>query len=187
MSEPAMRLDLFANPDFDRGASRWTELAWMALQAWLFSSWLPGSGWRVRLLRVFGAEVGKGVVIKPHVTIKFPWRLTVGDHAWIGERVWIDNLDRVTVGAHACISQGAYLCTGSHDWTDRRFALITRPITVGQGAWIGARASVAPGTVLEDGAVLAMGTLGAGQLAARTVHRVDGTTRPRPVVETVPE
>lgn len=179
MAEPAQRLDLFENPDFDRGASKLKELLWMLLQAWLFSSWLPGSGWRVRLLRGFGARIGTGVVIKPHVTVKFPWKLAVGDHVWIGERVWIDNLAQVTVGDHACLSQGAYLCTGSHDWTDPRFALIARPIRLGTGSWVGARASLAPGTVLEDGAVLAMTALGRGRLAGQRIHLADGTSRPR--------
>jgi putative colanic acid biosynthesis acetyltransferase WcaF len=87
MTEPAMRLDLFQNTKFDRGASRWTEATWIAVQAFLFSSWFPGSGWLVRLLRTFGAQVGRGVVIKPHVTVKFPWRLVLGDYVWIGERV----------------------------------------------------------------------------------------------------
>ncbi|MBT51987.1 MAG: colanic acid biosynthesis acetyltransferase WcaF [Mameliella sp.] len=179
MTDPAQRLDLFENPNFDRGASKLTELVWMMVQAWLFGSWLPGSGWRVKLLRAFGARIGRGVVIKPHVTVKFPWRLTLGDHVWIGERVWIDNLAQVTLEDHACLSQGAYLCTGSHDWTDPRFALITKPITVGQGAWVGAQAILALGTVLEEGAVLAMGAAGSGRLAARTIHRADGTTAPR--------
>jgi len=179
MTNPTMRLDLFTNTTFERGAPRWKELVWMIVQAWLFGSWLPGSGWRCRLLRVFGARIGQGVVIKPSVSVKFPWRLTIGDHCWIGERVWIDNLDFVTIGAHSCVSQGAYFCTGSHDWTDLRFALITRPITVGTGCWVGARASLAPGCVLLDGAVLAMVAQGNGELAGNTIHRVDGSTKLR--------
>lgn len=178
---PLMRLDLFENPGFSRGASRWTELAWLVLSALAFSTWLPGSGWRAVLLRGFGATVGQGVVIKPHVTVKFPWRLVLGDHVWIGERVWIDNLDQVTVGAHSCLSQGAYLCTGSHDWSDPRFGLITRPITLGQGCWVGAQANLAPGTVLEDGAILAMGALGQGRLGAGQIRLADGSERVRPL------
>lgn len=186
MTEPLQRLDLYENPEFDRGASKTKELLWMLVQAWLFSSWLPGSGWRVRLLRTFGARIGRGVVIKQHVTVKFPWKLTVGNHVWIGERVWIDNLAQVTIGKHACISQGAYLCTGSHDWRDPQFTLIARPIQIGMGAWVGARASLAPGAVMEDGAVLAMTALGVGRLASQQIHRPDGTTRPRHKNEKTP-
>ena len=165
-----VRLDLFANAKFSRGASRLTELCWMAVSGLLVESWLPGSGWRRQLLRAFGARIGKGVIIKPRVRVKFPWRLTVGDHSWIGEEVWIDNLAKVTVGSHCCLSQGAYLCTGSHDWTDPRFGLITRPIELGDGCWLGAKASLAPGTQVEPGAVVAMGSVASGQLAAWTVH-----------------
>ncbi|MEB3421669.1 WcaF family extracellular polysaccharide biosynthesis acetyltransferase [Salipiger marinus] len=179
MTEPAQRLDLFKNSNFERGASKLTELIWMMVQAWFFGSWLPGSGWRVRLLRAFGATIGQGVVIKPHVTVKFPWRLKIGSHVWIGERVWIDNLAQVTLCDHACISQGAYLCTGSHDWSAQAFTLVTKPIFVGKGAWVGARSSLAPGAVLGDGAILAMGSLGRGRIPAMTVHRADGKSLER--------
>lgn len=179
MSEPAQKLDAFENRYFNRGASRLVELLWMFVQASLFGTWLPGSCWRVHLLRFFGACIGRGVVIKPHVSVKFPWRLTVGDHVWIGERVWIDNLARVTIHDHVCISQGAYLCTGSHDWSDRRFGLVTEAIEIGRGAWIGARSNLAPGTILEDGAIVAMGTLAKGRLRAMTVYLSDGSTKTR--------
>ena len=169
----AMRLDLFANPDFDRGASRLTEAAWLVLSGLLVSSWLPGSAWRRTLLRAFGAEIGMGVVIKPGVRVKFPWRLTIGDHVWIGEDVWIDNLAPVTIGAQSCISQGSYLCTGSHDWSDPRFALITRPIVIEGECWVGARACLAPGTAMEQGAVLTMGAVGRGRLGKWSVHGTD--------------
>lgn len=180
-----MRLDHFDNRDFSRGASRAKEALWMVVSGTLFGSWLPGSGWRVKLLRAFGATVGQGAVIKPHVTIKFPWRLTIGDHVWIGERAWIDNLAEVTIGSHSCISQSAYLCTGSHDWTDPEFGLITRPIQIGNGCWVGARSSLAPGTTMEDGSILAMNTLGTGRLAANTIYRDDQTTRPRKRASTI--
>lgn len=174
MIDDVQRLDLFESGQFDRGACRVKEMAWLIVQAWLFGSWMPGSQWRVRLLRAFGARIGTGVVVKPHVTVKFPWRLEVGDHVWIGERVWIDNLATVVLSDHACVSQGAYLCTGSHDWSDPRFALVTKPITVGKGAWISAHSRLAPGSVVEDGAILAMGAVGTGRLVTMSVTYVDG-------------
>jgi putative colanic acid biosynthesis acetyltransferase WcaF len=154
-----MRLDLFENPEFSRGASRWQEALWLAVGSLLFSSWLPGSGWRVLLLRWFGARVGCGVVIKPNVRVKFPWRLAVGDYCWIGESVWIDNLAQVSLGNHSCLSQGAYLCTGSHDWTQETFDLVVKPITVRNHAWVGAMARVAPGVVIGEGAVLSLASV----------------------------
>ncbi|HCQ66712.1 MAG TPA: colanic acid biosynthesis acetyltransferase WcaF [Rhodobacteraceae bacterium] len=175
-----MRLDQFTNPDFDRGASKAKEALWIALDGLLLSSWLPGSGWRAALLRAFGASIGTGVVIKPRVRVKFPWRLALADHVWIGESVWIDNLDKVTIGAHTCLSQGAYLCTGSHDWTDPRFALVTKPIRIEGECWVGARATLAPGTIMETGAVLAMGGLGRGHIAGGMIHAGVAGTAPKP-------
>lgn len=153
-----MRLDQFTPGGFDRGASRATESAWLALGGVLVASRLPGSGWRARLLRAFGAQIGTGVVLKPGVRVKFPWRLSVGDHAWIGEDAWIDNLAQVSIGSNACISQGAYLCTGSHDWSSPTFDLIVKPITIGDAAWVAAKSTVGPGVTVGEGAVLGLGS-----------------------------
>lgn len=165
-----MKLDLFKAPGFDRGAPRWREATWVMISGLLFSTWLPGSAWRVFLLRLFGGKVGRGVIIKPYVKVKFPWRLSVGDHCWIGEHVWIDNLAKVIIGDHVCISQGAYLCTGSHDWSAERFDLIVRPISVGSKAWIGARSAVSPGSQIGEGAVLTLGSIASRTLEPWMIH-----------------
>lgn len=192
-----MRLDQFSNDDFDRGASLLKEMAWIVLSGLLVASWVPGSRWRVTLLRAFGANIGSGVVIKPGVQVKFPWRLSLDDHVWIGEKVWIDNLAHVTIGDNCCLSQGAYLCTGSHDWSDPVFGLVTRPIVLEGECWVGAKACLAPGAVMERGAVLAMGAIGRGRLTGWQVHstgkdtisktrirRTDGDTEEGPVLPT---
>jgi len=165
-----MRLDLYRADGFDRGAPRWREAAWFPLEGLLLSSWLPGSGWRVALLRLFGARIGRGVVVKPGVRVKFPWRLVIGDHCWIGERAWIDNLAEVRIGSHVCVSQGAYLCTGNHDWAAETFNLRTEPIDLEDQSWVCARATLAPGARLEQGAILALGSTGQGRLVAWTIH-----------------
>lgn len=167
----SLRLDLFDSSDFDRGRPAWIELAWIVLQGLLVSSWIPGSRHRVWALRMFGARVGRGVVIKPGVRVKFPWRLTIAEHTWIGEDAWIDNLAPVMIGSHVCISQGAYLCTGSHDWSSERFDLVTRPISIRDFAWIGARAVLGPGVVVGQGAVLSLGSTAAKPLDPWTVYQ----------------
>lgn len=84
----------------------------------------PISGLKVFLLRLFGAKIGKGVVIKPGVNIKYPWLLTIGNNVWIGEKVWIDNLDNVTIANDVCISQDAILLCGNHNYKKSTFDLI---------------------------------------------------------------
>lgn len=169
-NDSLIRLDAFDNSGFSRGASRLTEVCWFVVSGLLMESWLPGSAWRRVILRIFGADIGKAVVIKPRVRVKFPWRLKVEDYSWIGEQVWIDNLNAVKIGAHCCLSQGAYLCTGSHDWSDRYFALVTAPIEIGCGAWIGAKASIAPGTCIEPGAVVTMGSFAHGRVMSWSIN-----------------
>lgn len=154
-----MKLKNFQNPQFDRGATKLREIAWVVVQAVLFSSFLPGSGWRTKLLSLFGTKVGQGVVVKSGVRIKFPWKLSIGDYCWIGEDVWIDNLDAVSLLENSCLSQGVYLCTGSHDWSKTSFDLITKPIVIGPQAWVGAFCKVAPGVTVACGSVCVMGSV----------------------------
>jgi len=97
--------------------------------------------------------------------------LEIGDHAWIGEDVWIDNLTTVRIGANACLSQGVYLCTGNHDWSDPSFGLMIKPITIGAGAWVGAKAVVCPGVNVGEGAVVSVGAVATKNLEAHMIHQ----------------
>jgi putative colanic acid biosynthesis acetyltransferase WcaF len=122
------------------------------------------------LLRRFGAQLGEDVTIKPNVHIKNPWLLTVGDHVWLGERSWIDNLAPVSIGSHACISQGAYLCTGNHDWTDPGMGLMVGEIHVGAGAWVGAFARIAPGVAIAEESIVSLGTVQLADTEPRGIY-----------------
>ncbi|ORE92172.1 hypothetical protein [Acuticoccus yangtzensis] len=125
--------------------------AWYVVNAILFRSSLFGlapSRAKAHILRLFGARVGRGVVIKPRVDIKSPWFLTLGDHVWLGERVWIDNHTEVTLGSNVCVSQGAYIFTGNHDWSNPAFPFFCKPVTVGDGAWVTAFQRLGPGTAI---------------------------------------
>ena len=179
-----MRLDKFSNQHFDRGAPLVVEALWYFASSILVSSWVPGSSWRRILLRAFGARIGRGIVIKPRVRIKYPWRLTIGDNCWIGESVWLDNLAEVSIGDQVCISQGAYLCTGSHDWSRERFDLVVKPIRIGSHAWICAMSRIGPGVEVGSGAVLGFGLTATRHLEAWQVHGANGS-RPRKVVDAV--
>jgi putative colanic acid biosynthesis acetyltransferase WcaF len=132
---------------------------WYFVSALFFESAFPLSGFKVRLLRSFGARVGNGVVIKPHVRIKYPWKLSIGDYSWIGEDAWIDNLDEVRIGTNCCVSQGALLLCGNHDYTKSTFDLMTGAITLENGSWIGAKSTVCPGVTVGSHAVLAVGSV----------------------------
>lgn len=123
------------------------------------------------MLRLFGARVGQGVLIKPSVRIKFPWKLTVGDYAWIGEDVWIDNLVMVSIGNNVCISQGALLLCGNHDYKKVSFDLIAKPIILENGAWIGAKSVVCPGVTCHSHSVLAVGSVTTKDLEAYGIYQ----------------
>lgn len=153
-------LSIYDNSDFDPGRGKFVRTLWYFCSVALFEGgWLPVSGIKIRLLRLFGARIGRGVVIKPNVRIKFPWRLAIGDHCWIGQESWIDNMVAVEIGDHVCISQLVYLCTGSHDHRRRTFDLLPSPIRIGDGAWIGARATLLPGVSVGPNAIVAGGSI----------------------------
>lgn len=163
-------LSRYDNSWYDPGRNAFVRFLWYVCNATLLTGRIPGSSWRRGLLRLFGAGIGKGVVIKPAVNIKYPWKLTVGDHAWIGERVWIDNLDQVSIGEHACLSQGATLICGNHNYKSSGFDLQLGAITIENGAWIGAGASVAPGVRCGTHAVLSMGSVAYNDLDAWGIY-----------------
>ena len=131
--------------------------AWYLVNAFLFQgavlSLIPSS-WKAEILRAFGAKVGRGLVCKPRVTIKSPWFLELGDHVWLGEMVWIDNQCGVQIGSNVCISQGAYLFTGNHNWNDVRFRFSCRQLIVGDNVWVSAFTVVRPGSQIPNGSVI---------------------------------
>jgi putative colanic acid biosynthesis acetyltransferase WcaF len=143
-----------------RGRSRLVEALWIFFGAPLLASRLMLSAKaRSAILRLFGAKIGLNMYMKPGVRVKFPWYLSVGDHCWIGEDVWIDNLAPVSIGSHVCVSQGAYLCTGNHDWSKPNLKLFTRTIILERGCWLGAKTLVGPGVTIREGAILTAGSV----------------------------
>lgn len=158
--------------DWTPGASRRRQILWFVAGSPLLANrWLPGSAWRCWLLTAFGALLGSGCRVKPGLRVKFPWRLTVGAHCWLGEDAWIDNLASVTLGDRVVLSQGVYLCTGNHNYRDPSFSLRAQPIELAHDVWVGARAVLAPGTVVGAGAVVGLAAVVSGAVPSRAVVR----------------
>ncbi|MGV6826246.1 MAG: WcaF family extracellular polysaccharide biosynthesis acetyltransferase [bacterium] len=154
-----------------RGKGPFVEALWMLVQGVLTSSFLPLGKLRNKLLTAFGASIGEGVVIKPGVRVKFPWKLAIGDHSWIGENVWIDNLDEVFIGRNCCVSQGVYICTGNHNWSKSTFDLRNEAVVIEDAAWIAARSVLSPGVTVKEGAVVSIGSVAIGEIAAWQIYQ----------------
>ena len=139
----------------------------------VFFKWgiFPFSGLKKFWLRLFGAKVGEGVVIKPGVQIKFPWMIKIGNYSWIGENVWIDNLGMVTIGDNVCISQGALLECGNHDYKKTTFDLVVHKIVLEDGVWIGANSTVAGNVNCRSHSVLAAGSFTSKDLEEFSVNQ----------------
>lgn len=151
-------LAAFSAEEFDKGAGILKRTLWYFVNALIVrASWNPFMGIKILLLRLFGAKIGRRLCIKNNVIIKFPWKLIVGDDCWLGEGVWIDNLDKVTIGNNVCISQGAMLLTGNHDYKRPSMPYRNAPIRIEDGVWIGARATVCPGVFVHKNSILTVG------------------------------
>lgn len=160
------------NNDWYRPGSALRRAVWYVVNVLCFKNALFGSSaLKASLLRLFGAKVGKGVVIKPCVNIKYPWKLRIGNHVWLGENVWIDNLDEVVLEDHVCLSQGAMLLCGNHDYKKSSFDLIVKPIIVKQGGWVGAQTVVCPGVTVGSHAMLAVGSIATKDLDAYSIYQ----------------
>jgi putative colanic acid biosynthesis acetyltransferase WcaF len=152
-------LSKFNNRWFKTGAPFILRFFWYWINAIFIKSSIPGSAWRCFLLRLYGAKIGVGVVIKPCVNIKYPWNLQIGDYSWIGENVWIDNLTKVEIGNHCCISQGALLLCGNHNYKKQTFDLMVGTILLENGVWVGAKSVVTANVILKSHSVLAAGSI----------------------------
>lgn len=140
---------------YDRGRPAWFVFWWWLVQAIAFPlSPHPWNGFRRWLLRRFGAEIGKKTIIRPTVRVTYPWKVKVGDYSWLGDDVVLYSLDKISIGEHCVISQQSYLCTGSHDLSDRNFHLIVAPIEIGNGVWVATDCFVAPGIQIGSNATI---------------------------------
>ena len=175
----------FDKKDFNAGASRFKLIAWYFISTVFFRSGLmPFSSVLVALLKIFGCKAGHDIRVKPYVNIKYPWKLQIGDHTWIGENCVIENLAQVTLGKNVCLSQGSALITGNHNYKKVTFDLFVRPITIEDGAWIGAQAIVCPGVVVASHAVLTVGSVAVNNLNPYTIYQGNpGVEAGRRVVE----
>lgn len=154
------------------GASSLKQAAWYFVNIIFFKNpFNVFSGLKVTLLRWFGAEVGDGVVIKPSVNIKFPWKLKVGRHSWIGEGVWIDNLSEVIIGSNVNLSQGCLLLTGTHDHSKTTFDFLSHPIVLEDGVWIGAMAVVYGGVTCKTHSILGIASVAEKELEPYMIYK----------------
>lgn len=148
------------------------QFAWYYASLLVFeSAWFPFYRFKIRLLRLFGAQIGHGLVLKPKVYIKYPWMLEVGSDVWIGEGVRIDNLAKIKIGSDVCISQNAFLLTGNHDYRSDCFDLMIGSITVEDEVWVGAAVVVCPNTTLKKGTVVGVGSVISGTTICDHVYR----------------
>lgn len=160
------RLATFTGRGYVRGGSAIKRALWVGLGQPVQACILCPVRLRVAILRAFGAKIGPGVLIRHHVQVHWPWKLTVGRDSWIGVDVWLLNLEPIVIGSDVCISQQALLCTGSHRASDPAFEFDNAPIEICTGAWVAARATVLRGVTVGANAIVGAGVILATDLPA---------------------
>jgi putative colanic acid biosynthesis acetyltransferase WcaF len=167
-----VNLSSYNNSWYHPGKNFLVRSFWFFVNAIFFQSRLVHNNFlKILILRSFGAKVGNGVFIKPSVNIKYPWLLKIGNFVWIGENVWIDNLALVEIGNNVCISQGAMLLTGNHDYTKVTFDLMVKGIAIEDGVWVGAKAIVCPGVTCGSHSVLSVGSVASNNLNPNEIYQ----------------
>lgn len=149
----------FRGDGYDRGRSVAWQLGWLVVSNLVWRKWWLPRRARPAILRLFGARVGSGCVIREGVRVHWPWKLTLGDNVWLGEASWLLNLEPITIGSNTCVSQEALICTGSHQFMDPTFEFDNAPIELGERCWVAARAIVLRGTRLPDDTLVSAGTV----------------------------
>lgn len=155
MKPQFQNLSTFSLPVNFRGRSGLLVQLWWIVQASLFR-WSPQFAYSFRrwLLRCFGAHIGKGVIIRPSVIVTYPWKIHIGDYAWVGDNVVLYSLGEIEIGANAVVSQRSYLCASDHDYTKINFPIQAKKVTVGDQAWVAADVFLAPGVTIGSGCVI---------------------------------
>ncbi len=158
VSAPAQKvqdLNAFRVPANFRGRPAWVVQLWWIVQATLFrASPQVLYGWRRFLLRLFGCSLGTGVLVRSTAEITYPWKVSIGDHSWIGHDVTLYSLGEIHIGSDVVVSQGSYLCAASHDMQSPSFDIYNKPIYVEDEVWIATDVFLSPGVRIGRGAVV---------------------------------
>lgn len=161
--------DAFTGPSFSFG-NRIARAVWNVAYLLFFRfTPRPCHGWRSLVLRLFGARIAKGCHIYPRVKIWAPWNLVCDEETGVGDDATLYNQALITLGKRSVISQGAHLCTGTHDYESAGFELYARPITIGDHAWVAAECFVHPGVTISEGAVIGARSVVTKDMPAWTV------------------
>ena len=174
-----MKTDLSKyNNDWYKPGNKFIRFLWFFVNVFFLQSKLcPFNNVKVFLLRIFGAQVGNNVIIKPGVNIKYPWKLKIGNHVWIGEKVWIDNLDDIIIGDNVCLSQGSMLLCGSHNYKSSTFDLLIGKIIIEDGVWIGSKSVVLQNVTCKNHSVLSVNSVASSNLDEYSIYRGNPAVR----------
>ena len=145
----------FKLPENFRGRSKFIVQLWWIIEKTLIA-WSPQFlySWRSFLYRLFGAKIGKNVLIRPTARMTYPWKISIGDYSWIGDSVTLYSLAEINIGKNVVISQNSYLCTGSHDYRSPAFEIFSKPINLADEVWIASDVFIAPGVSIGKGTVV---------------------------------
>ena len=148
------QLSKFTGAGYSKGKSKTTQAIWFAVQNLIFIKWWLPKSLRPVLLRMFGAKIGSNAFIRHKVRILWPWKLEIGNDCWLGEDLWILNLEDIKIGDDVCLSQGVMLCSGGHDYNSESFEYRNSPITIGDGVWLAVQTLILPGVKIGNGATI---------------------------------
>lgn len=149
----------FSGDGYTKGRNLAWQITWYTLSHLVFQKWWLPARLRPGILRLFGADIGRDVLIRARVRIHWPWKLSVGANCWIGAGANLLNLEPIEIEPNVCISQEVFLCTGSHDRRSPTLEFANEPISIAHGSWVCARAFIRPGTEMAPNSFVGPGVV----------------------------
>ena len=151
------QLEHFRLPSGFRGASALKVQMWWLVQETLFR-WSPqwAYGFRNWLAKIFGARIGRGVLLRPSCKITYPWKVSIGEFSWIGDNVTLYSLGDIQIGKNTIVSQNSYICAATHDYTKSTFDILDLPVKIGNSVWLASDVFIAPGITICDTTIISL-------------------------------
>jgi putative colanic acid biosynthesis acetyltransferase WcaF len=158
-----MLLDKLKNRNFTNRYNFFA-LSWFVINNLIFNSCFPFNSIKVFLLKIFGAKIGKNVLLGTNIYIKYPQNFIVGNNVWIGNFTIFDNVSKILIEDNVCISQFTVLVASNRNFKNDQFTIIEASILIKSNSWISSCCRIGPNTCIQENSFIKFGSVIVGKI-----------------------